>query len=206
MNSQGFGIRVSDFGKKRMAQRSLYDVAAFQGKHVGHTLGLAGLPTRPWLALAILTVVMALGCSSKSDWKTPMLFPETNEVPGWSKGETRTFEASRLWEYIDGDADRYIQAGVLRTLTTDYRYRDKIEAVADIYVMKAPEGARKIFDSESSVGSQPLQLGDSARLFPATLTFRKGAYFVRLVAYQEDPEVGKALTELAGAIERKLMG
>jgi hypothetical protein len=206
MNFQGFGIRVSDFGKKRMAQRSLYDVAALQAKHASYTLGLAALPTRPRLALAILAVVMALGCSPKSDWKTPTLFPETNEAPGWSKGETRTFEASRLWEYIDGDADRYIQAGVLRTMTTDYRYQGKIEAVADIYVMKAPEGAKKIFDSESSVGSQPVQLGDSARLFPATLTFRKGSYFVRLVAYQEDPEMGKALTELARAIEQKLRG
>jgi hypothetical protein len=206
MNSHGFGIRDSGFGKKSVVQRSAYDVATLQAKHVSHTLGLAALPTRPGFALAILAVVMALGCSPKPNSKTPTLFPETNEVPGWSKGETRTFEADRLWEYIDGDADRYIQAGVLRTLTTDYRYRDKIEAVADIYVMKAPEGARKIFDSESSVGSQPLQLGDSARLFPATLTFRKGPYFVRLVAYQEDPEVGKALTELAGAIERKLMG
>ncbi len=206
MNSQGFGIRVSGFGKKSVMQRSVYDVATLQAKHVSDTLGLAALPARPGFALAILAVVMALGCSPKPNSKTPTLFPETNEVPGWSKGETRTFEADRLWEYIDGDADRYIQAGVLRTLTTDYRYRDKIDAVADIYIMKAPEGTKRIFDSESSLGSQRIQLGDDARLFPATLTFRKGAYFVRLVAYQEDPEVGKALTELAGAIERKLMG
>lgn len=206
MNSQGFGIRVSGFGKKSVMQRSVYDVATLQAKHVSDTLGLAALPARPGFALAILAVVMALGCSPKPNSKTPTLFPETNEVPGWSKGETRTFEADRLWEYIDGDADRYIQAGVLRTLTTDYRYRDKIDAVADIYIMKAPEGTKRIFDSESSAGSQRIQLGDDARLFPATLAFRKGPYFVRLVAYQEDPEVGKALTELAGAIERKLMG
>ena len=204
MNSQGFGIRVSDFGKKSVVQRSLYDVATLQAKHVSHTLGLAALPTRPGFALAILAVVMALGCSPKPDSKTPTLFPETNEVPGWSKGETRTFEADKLWEYINGDAERYIQAGVVRTLATDYRYRERIEAVTDIYIMKTPEGAKKIFESESSLGSQRIQLGEDARLFPASLTFRKGPYFVRLVAYQEVPEVGKALTELARAIERRL--
>jgi hypothetical protein len=36
------------------------------------------------------------------------------------------------------------------------------------------------------------------------LTFRKGPYFVRLTAYQEDPEVGKALLELGRAVEKKL--
>jgi hypothetical protein len=133
------------------------------------------------------------------------LFPESHEVPGWIKsGETRTFEASRLWEYIDGDAEKYLQAGVQKTLTTDFRYKDQIDAAADIHVMANPEGARKIFESAPSVGSQPIVLGDAARLSKGSLTFRKGPYFVRLVAYQEAPEVGNALVELGKAIERKL--
>jgi polyferredoxin len=132
-------------------------------------------------------------------------FPGTNEVPGWSKtDETRTFEASRLWEYIDGDADRYVQAGVEKTLTTDYRYRDRVEATADVYVMKASEGARKIFDSESSVGSKPILIGEAGRLSRASLVFRKGPYFVRLVAYEEAPELPDALVALGRAIEKKL--
>jgi hypothetical protein len=204
MNFHGLANRGLGFGKKRTARRSLFYVAVLQAKPVSPTLGLAGPPTRLQLALPILVGILVLACTPKPASQSARFFPEGNEVSGWSKGETRTFEADRLWEYIDGDADRYIQAGVLRTLTTDYRYQNKIEAVADIYVMKAPEGARKIFDSESSVGSQPAQLGDSARLFPASLAFRKGPYFVRLVAYQEDPEMGKALTELARAIERRL--
>jgi hypothetical protein len=126
-------------------------------------------------------------------------------VPGWSKaGETRTFQAGNLWEYIDGDAERYLQAGVEKTLTADYRFREKIEAVADVHLMKTTEGARKIFESEASAESQRTVLGDDARLSKGTLTFRKGSYFVRLVAYQEDPEVGKALLDLGRAIEKRL--
>jgi hypothetical protein len=165
-----------------------------------------GCPAHLWVGLVIVALFLAQACGPKPVSGPAAFFPQTNEVPGWSKAETRTFEADRLWEYIDGDADRYIQAGVDRTLTTDYRYHDKVEAVADIYVMKAPEGARKIFDAESSVGSQPAQIGDAARLFQSSVVFRKGPYFVRLVAYQEDPEMGKALTELARAIEQKLRG
>jgi hypothetical protein len=186
MNFHAFAVRGLGFAKKRTGRRSFLYVAPLRAEQVSQALESAALPVRFQLT------------------KSATFFPEGNEVPGWSKGETRTFEAERLWEYIDGDADRYIQAGVVRTLTTDYRYQNKIEAAADVYVMKAPEGARKIFDSESSVGSQPLQLGDSARVFPASLTFRKGPYFVRLVAYQEAPDIGKALTELARAIEQKL--
>ena len=156
------------------------------------------------IVLVIVAVILAQACGSKPASAPATFFPETNEVPGWSKGKTRTFEADRLWEYIDGDDGRYLQAGVLRTLATDYRYQEKVEAVADIYVMKTPEGARKIFDAESSVGSQPTQIGDAARLFQSSLVFRKGPYLVRLTAYQEAPEVGKALVELGRGVERRL--
>jgi len=180
MSSSGFGIRDSGLRAR----------PAFSGESR--------------IVLVIVAVILAQACGSKPASAPATFFPETNEVPGWSKGKTRTFEADRLWEYIDGDDGRYLQAGVLRTLATDYRYQEKVEAVADIYVMKTPEGARKIFDSESSVGSQPTQLGDAARLFQSSLVFRKGPYFVRLTAYQEAPEVGKALVELGRGVERRL--
>jgi len=139
--------------------------------------------------------------------KPASLFPETGEVPGWARtGETRTFPADNLWQYVDGDADRYIQAGVEKTLATDYRYRDRLDAVVDIYLMAAPAGARRIFEGESPEGSRPESVGDAARLYGMSLTFRRGRAFVRLVAYQEDPQTPGALVELARAVARKLDG
>jgi len=132
-------------------------------------------------------------------------FPETGVVAGWSqKGDPRTFEAGNLWQYIDGDADRYLQAGVERTLTANYRYQDKTDAVADIYVMRNSDGARKILESESAVGSQTLSLGDAGRLYGASLTFRRGRYFVRLVAYEEARQVTEALVNLGRGIDARL--
>lgn len=169
----------------------------------GWVLGTGG--SGPVAATSMIFLVLVSACNSKTTSKAGEPFPVSGEVAGWVKaGEARVFPAANLWEYIDGDAERYLQAGVEKTLTADYRYQNKIEAVADIYVMKTPEGARKIFESESSAGSQRIHLGDDARLFPATLSFRKGRYFVRLTAYQEAPENGKALTELARAVEKKL--
>ena len=156
-------------------------------------------------ASMLAVACLLLGCGAKSDSKQASVFPESNEVPGWSKvGETRTFEASNLWQYIDGGAEKYIRAGVQKTLTADYRYGDSIEATADVHVMATADGPRSIMDSESAADSQPLALGDAARLYEASLIFRKGRYFVRLVAYKQSPEVGKVLVELARRIERKL--
>jgi hypothetical protein len=156
--------------------------------------------------LLIAAALLVAACESKTPAPAPTLFPETNQAPGWAKtAETRTFPADKLWEYIDGDAERYLQAGVERTLTADYRYKDKFDAVADIHVMRAPEGAKKVFDSDSAVDSESLNLGDRGRSWKGSLAFTKGRYYVHLTAYeQEDPEVGAALEALARSIESRL--
>ncbi|MGA3017288.1 MAG: DUF6599 family protein [Bryobacteraceae bacterium] len=132
-------------------------------------------------------------------------FPESGDAPGWTKvGETRLFEAADLWKYVDGDAERYLRAGVRRTLTASYRYGDTVEAVADIHLMETPQGAASIFESESSAGSRPVALGDAGRSYGQSLTFHRGAFFVRLVAYQDTPQTEQALVGLGQGVEGRL--
>jgi ferredoxin len=133
---------------------------------------------------------------------TVSFFPESSQAAGWSKSSaTRTFEADQLWRYIDGGAEKYIQAGVVRTLTASYRYQDRIDAVADVYVMKSAQGATAIFESEPAAGSRPVALGEAARLYKGSLTFRARTCFVRLVAMSECPP--EALLALARGIARR---
>jgi hypothetical protein len=155
--------------------------------------------------LALAAMCLLVSCASK---RGPLsFFPASNEVPEWSKmGETRTFKSRDLWQYIDGDAEKYIRAGVQETLTANYRYQDSVDAVADIHVMASEAGPRQIMDSEPAIGSEPLELGDSARSYGASLIFRKGPYLVRLVAYKQSPKVPQALLELGRAIEKRLAG
>ncbi len=155
--------------------------------------------------LLLIAASVLLACSPKGQRSSEAFFPDNNEAPGWVKSsETRTFAADELWKYIDGDAEKYVRAGVQKTLTSDYRYKEKIEVTADIHVMRTPEGAQKIFESEPALRSQPLALGDAGRISKGTLAFREGPYLVRLVAYQDAPEAGDALTALARAIEKRL--
>jgi Family of unknown function (DUF6599) len=162
---------------------------------------------RQFAQLAILFVLLGpfFSCGLKPNSRSANFFPTSDEVHGWTKsGETRTFPASRLWEYIDGDADKYIHAGVLKTLTADYRYDQKIDAVADVFVMSGAAGAADVFNAQSAVGSQPIQIGDEARLYRGTLTFRKGRYLVRLVAYEDAPQAPEALIALGRSIASRL--
>jgi len=135
--------------------------------------------------------------------KAAALLPESGEAAGWAKlGAAREFAAANLWQYVDGDAERYVQAGVERTLTARYRYQEKIRAVADVHVMRAPEGARRIFDAEPASGSRPLEIGDAGRNYGAVVTFRKGRCFVRVLAHEEAPG---PLEVLARAIAARLV-
>ncbi len=159
------------------------------------------------LAMMFLLAALSAGCRSKTAAGDADFFPATKVVQGWVKSsETRTFEASHLWEYIDGDAEKYLQAGVVKTLTSDYRFNDKVDATADVFVMAKPQGAKKIFDSDSAAESQALQIGDGGRTSKGSLTFHQGPFYIRVIAYEDSREVSQALADLARAISNRLVG
>ena len=63
---------------------------------------------------------------------------------------------------------------------------------------------KKIFESEPAVDGKPIQLGDAARLYSQSLVFRKGAFLVRIVAFEESAETEQALLQLGHGIELRL--
>ncbi|MGB8064780.1 MAG: DUF6599 family protein [Candidatus Sulfotelmatobacter sp.] len=153
----------------------------------------------------MLGIALLLYTSCKHEPSEQSFFPVSNEVAGWATtASIRTFEAADLWKYIDGDAERYLKAGVRRVSTSDCRFQDKVDAVLDIYTMASAESAEKIFKAEPAVDVQPIQLGDDARLSSQSLIFRKGAYLVRIVAYEESAETQQALLQLGRGIELRL--
>ncbi len=163
-------------------------------------------------ARAVLLVVLGVallldaGCKRQSG-NGESFFPASNQVAGWAKtGDTRTFEAADLWKYIDGEAERYLKAGVQRVSTADYKFQNKADATVDIYTMGNAEGAAKILESEPAVDGKPIQLGDAARLHGQSLVFRKGAYLVRIVAFEESAGTQQALLQLGHGIELRLAG
>jgi hypothetical protein len=94
------------------------------------------------IAAIILVVITATtGCKKKA--ADP--FPASGALAGWEKtSETRIFAAKDLWQYIDGDAEQYLSAGVVSNSTSDYKYQGQLEATVDVYTMKDAAGASKI--------------------------------------------------------------
>jgi hypothetical protein len=153
------------------------------------------------LAIAALVSTACIGCKKKS--ADP--FPKSGAVAGWEKtGETRTFAAKDLWQYIDGDAEQYTAAGVVSTSTSDYKYQSQLEATVDVYTMGDAGGARKILENGQTKDAKIVQLGDAGITYAQSIIFRKGPSLVRIVAYESTPDAPQALLALAQAVEAKL--
>lgn len=154
-------------------------------------------------AIALAIVVMAAGTGCKKKAINP--FPASGAVAGWEKtGDTRTFAAKDLWQYIDGDAEQYIAAGVVTTSTADYKYKGQLEAAVDVHTMRDAEGARKILETGLTRDARTIQLGDECVQYAQSVIFRKGPYLVRIVAYESTPETPQALLALAHGVEANL--
>ena len=65
-------------------------------------------------------------------------------------------------------------------------------------------GARKILETGQTKDAKSVQLGDAALTYAQSVTFRKGPYLVRIVAYESTPDAPQALLALAHAVEAKL--
>jgi hypothetical protein len=151
--------------------------------------------------VAILVLVAGVGCKKKH--ADP--FPASGAVAGWEKSsETRIFAAKDLWQYIDGDAEQYISAGVVTTSTSDYKFQGQLEAVVDVYTMGDAAGAGKILAKGQTKDANSVQLGDAGVSYAQSVIFRKGPYLVRIVAYESTPQAPQALLALAHGVEAKL--
>ncbi len=152
-------------------------------------------------ALAIVAATAGTGCKKKAS--DP--FPATDAVSGWQKSsETRTFAAKDLYQYVDGDAEQYISAGVVTTSTSDYKFQGTLEATVDVHAMTAPAGAQKILETGLTKDAKTVALGDEGIQYAQSIIFRKGNSLVRIVAYESTPDAPQALLALAHGIEAKL--
>jgi hypothetical protein len=150
-----------------------------------------------------MIVAAAAGTGCKKRASDP--FPASGAVAGWQKtSETRTFAAKDLWNYIDGDAEQYISAGVVSTSTSDYKYQGQLEATIDVHTMKDAGGAQKILETGVTNDAKKIALGDECIQYAQSVSFRKGSSLVRIVAYESTPDTPQALLELARGVEAKL--
>lgn len=161
--------------------------------------------TRRWKTVSTMAALAALFTATGCRKAKTNPFPASGAVSGWQKtGDTRTYAAKDLWQYIDGEAEKYVSAGVVSASTAEYKYKDSLEAVVDVYDMGSAAGALKVFDGDSSGDGAHVNLGDAGVEYAQSVSFRKGAHLVHVVAYESTPATQQALMALARGIEAKL--
>ncbi len=105
--------------------------------------------------------------------------------PGMERdGQVAVYPPERLWDYIDGAAELYIDYGVEETATVAFKRSraDLPEIVIDLHRMADPKGAFGLFSAEEIRGAEDAGLGSASIWTAGFLVFRKGRYYARVVS------------------------
>ena len=101
--------------------------------------------------LRVLVVLVVTGGLSSAAG-----FPD---IDGWQPaGEVRTYDASNLWEYINGAADAFMMYGFEQLQVRDVS-AGGVTVTANIYDMGTPLNAFGIYRAESPKGVESLDVG-----------------------------------------------
>ena len=131
--------------------------------------------------------------------------PADGELPGWSLvTEPEHYEADNLWEYINGQADFFIDYGFVRVDTAEYRNdRESSSVVLEVYRMGRPQEAFGIFAAERTRDDRPLEVGAQAYLGANVLGFWQAEQYVKLTSFDEGSAVEQLLIDLAEEISSR---
>jgi hypothetical protein len=132
--------------------------------------------------------------------------PADGEMPGWSMvTEPEHYEADNLWEYINGQADFFIDYGFVRVDTAEYRNdQESSSVVLEIYRMGRAQEAFGIFAAERTRDDRPLEIGAGAYLGANVLGFWQAEQYVKLTSFDEGPAVEQALIGFAEEISSRI--
>jgi hypothetical protein len=134
------------------------------------------------------------------------LLPANNEISGWTqKGPPRVFVNEKLWEFMDGGADVYLDYGFKQIATVEVQ-QGKNSVTADIYEMKSIDGAFGIFSRESAPTYHYTKIGADGYQEGVALNFYQSNYYVKLNAYIDNAVTKEALRKIAESISKKIGG
>ena len=132
--------------------------------------------------LVILLFLPACFVAPAQD-KTPA--PSCALVAGWTQaGQPRTYTADNLFEYMDGNAEGYIQYNFqeMRGVTCK---KGETTFVVDISDMSDPDFAYGLFTSNRDLRQPAYKVGAGGQIVPRRLIFAKGQYYVEIAANPE---------------------
>lgn len=152
-------------------------------------------------------LLLALGCSSPKveSLAGSYLTEKIANTDLARSSEVRVFVGDSLWEYIDGGAELYHQYGFVEVATAQYKAGD-IELVADIYRFDTSLNAFGLYSGMRPPAPEIVELGVEGYCAPATVSFVKGEYLVRITGYDDTEAVNEHIISMAHEFDRTVPG
>jgi hypothetical protein len=137
-----------------------------------------------------------------------MLLPKNSEIKGWKNTSgPQFFEPKNLWEYINGQAEMYLDYGFELVATAEYTTFDGLSAMTiEIFQMKSLKHAFGIYAAERSPTDHFINVGVQGYLSENVLNFWKGLYYVKLTSFQTSSGTKEVFMKLADVIDNKIEG
>lgn len=141
-------------------------------------------------------------CPSGALSAPPEVLPD---IAGWRVvREPVVYDASSLWEAIDGAADLFVSYGVLDMHLAYYSTTGGPEVRAEAYHHDSPETAFGIFSQERSAGNAHVNIGTTAVMDEGMLNILCGSYYVKLSTNTPGKAAAEALSAIGSAIAKYL--
>lgn len=140
----------------------------------------------------------------------PNLLESPPSLTGFTvDGEPTAYDASTLFDYIDGAADGFLKFAFQQLVAIDYARQDSGTTgslVVDIYQHANAYNGFGIYRQEQFSGGQPLEIGAGATYKPGVLIFFKGPYYVRLTGMDLGDGDAEVLAHASRAVAASLPG
>lgn len=163
------------------------------------------LPAISILGLLLLSLFSTLAVAAEDQEKR--VLPASGFSPGWAlAGPIKKYTGEDLFEYINGEAELYLQFGFKR-LTAGLYLKDGNETMginADVYEMGSDLEAFGIYANYRKPKAEPIKVGTEGFVGPSQLMFYQGRYFVQLNASGSASQDQTVFQTLAGLISRNL--
>jgi hypothetical protein len=127
------------------------------------------------------------------------------DIAGWSVvREPVVYDASSLWEAIDGAADLFVSYGLVDMHMAYYSTTGGREVRAEAYRHDSPETAFGIFSQERSAENTHVNIGTTAVMDEGMLNILCGSYYVKLSTNTPGKTGSKELSIIGSAIVKHL--
>lgn len=144
------------------------------------------------------------GCAGGGDTLLGLL-PSPKEVEGWrTDGDHMEFEADNLWEYIDGAAEGFLAYDFRRLVVQDYVSESGGEVKLEIYAHGSPLMAFGIYAQHRDPSLTFYETGNEGFGDEYSLHFWKGAYYVRVNAFEKGEETERVMDLFARAVASRI--